>query len=93
MIVATSGQGGPVGFLSRLLGKKDDEPTPTLSDEYRHAGPRDVVEQGGTTMSGPGGAPQEDLSSRSVATAIAKLIDGGARGRRGFPARAPHSLF
>ena len=32
------------------------------SDDYRHADPRDVVEEGGTVMSGPGGAPQEDLS-------------------------------
>jgi hypothetical protein len=29
------------------------------SDEYRYADPRDVVEEGGTVMSGPGGAPQE----------------------------------
>jgi hypothetical protein len=71
-----------VGFLSRLLGRKDDEPTaarqqgdPTVlnreheprggiqSDEYRHADPRDVVEEGGVAMSGPGGAPQEGLSA------------------------------
>jgi hypothetical protein len=71
-----------MGFLSRLLGRKDDEPTaarqqgdPTVlnrddeprggtqSEEYRHADPRDVVEKGGTTMSGPGGAPQEGLST------------------------------
>jgi hypothetical protein len=32
------------------------------SDEYRHADPRDVVEEDGVVMSGPGGAPQEDLS-------------------------------
>jgi hypothetical protein len=30
------------------------------SDEYRHADPRDIVEEGGVAMSGPGGAPQED---------------------------------
>ena len=29
------------------------------SEEYRTADPRDVVEEGGTVMSGPGGAPQE----------------------------------
>ena len=71
-----------MGFLSRLLGRKEDEPTaarqegdPTVlnrdddprggtqSAEYRHADPRDVVEKGGTTMSGPGGAPQEGLST------------------------------
>jgi hypothetical protein len=32
------------------------------SDEYRHADPRELVEEGGTVMSGPGGAPQEGLS-------------------------------
>jgi hypothetical protein len=32
------------------------------SKEYRHADPRDVVVEGGTAMSGPAGAPQEDLS-------------------------------
>jgi hypothetical protein len=32
------------------------------SDDYRHADPRDVVEDEGVVMSGPGGAPQEDLS-------------------------------
>ena len=30
------------------------------SDDYRTADPREVVEEGGTVMSGPGGAPQED---------------------------------
>jgi hypothetical protein len=71
-----------MGFLSRLLGRKDGEPTAarqqgdpavlnrddeprggTQSEEYRHADPRDVVEEGGTAMSGPGGAPQEGLST------------------------------
>jgi hypothetical protein len=32
------------------------------SDEYRSADPRDVIEDEGVVMSGPGGAPQEDLS-------------------------------
>ncbi len=32
------------------------------SDEYRHARPDDVVEEDGTVMGGPGGAPAEDLS-------------------------------
>jgi hypothetical protein len=32
------------------------------SDEYRHADPRDVVVEGDTAMSGPAGAPQEELS-------------------------------
>ena len=29
------------------------------SDEYRHADPRDLVEEGGVVMSGPAGAPQD----------------------------------
>lgn len=32
------------------------------SDEYRHADPRDVVTDENVAMSGPAGAPQEDLS-------------------------------
>lgn len=55
-------------WLKRLLGS-DDDPTRSddprggmQSDEYRHADPRDLVEEGGTTMSGPGGAPQEGLT-------------------------------
>jgi len=32
------------------------------SHEYRTADPRDVVEDGGTVMSGPAGAPQEGKS-------------------------------
>jgi hypothetical protein len=45
-----------------VLNREDDPRGGTQSDEYRHADPRDVVEEGGTTMSGPGGAPQEGLS-------------------------------
>ena len=32
------------------------------SDEYRHAAPTDLVTEDGVTMSGPGGAPQDDAS-------------------------------
>ena len=32
------------------------------SVEYRHADPREVVEEDGVAMSGPGGAPQEGES-------------------------------
>jgi hypothetical protein len=32
------------------------------SEDYRRADPRDVVEEGGVVMSGPGGAPEEGLS-------------------------------
>jgi hypothetical protein len=45
-----------------VLNRPDDPRGGTQSEEYRHADPRDVVEQGGTVMSGPGGAPQEGLT-------------------------------
>ena len=32
------------------------------SESYRHADPRDLVENGGTVMAGPGGAAQEGES-------------------------------
>jgi hypothetical protein len=32
------------------------------SDDYRHADPRELVEDEEVVMSGPGGAPQEGLS-------------------------------
>ena len=32
------------------------------SDEYRHAEPEQIVESEDVAMTGPGGAPQEDLS-------------------------------
>jgi hypothetical protein len=32
------------------------------SDEYRHADPRELVEEGDTAMMGPGGTPQEESS-------------------------------
>jgi len=32
------------------------------SDEYRHADPREIVEEGDVAMSGPAGAPQEGRS-------------------------------
>jgi hypothetical protein len=45
-----------------VLNREDDPRGGTQSDEYRHADPRDVVEDGGVAMSGPAGAPQEGLS-------------------------------
>jgi hypothetical protein len=44
------------------LDREDDPRGGVQSDEYRHADPRDVVEEGGVTMSGPAGAPQEGES-------------------------------
>jgi hypothetical protein len=61
-----------VRWLDKLLGRDGDstaaherpeDPRGGIqTDEYRHADPRDIVEKGGTAMSGPGGAPQEGLS-------------------------------
>jgi len=45
-----------------VLNRPDDPRGGVQSDEYRHADPREVVEEAGTVMSGPGGAPQEGLS-------------------------------
>lgn len=60
------GEDGPTAARQHgdptVLNRADDPRGGTQSDEYRRADPRDVVEEGGTTMSGPGGAPQENLS-------------------------------
>jgi hypothetical protein len=45
-----------------VLNRDDDPRGGTQSDQYRHADPREIVEDGGTAMSGPGGAPQEVLT-------------------------------
>jgi hypothetical protein len=45
-----------------VLDRVDDPRGGTQGDEYRHADPRDVVEDAGVAMSGPGGAPQEGQS-------------------------------
>jgi hypothetical protein len=45
-----------------VLNRDDDPRGGTQSDEYRHADPREIVEEGDTAMSGPGGAPQEGLT-------------------------------
>jgi hypothetical protein len=39
------------------LDRPDDPRGGVQSDEYRHARPEDVVEEGDVTMAGPGGAP------------------------------------
>ena len=56
-------------FLQKLRGDRapdleraDDPRGGQQSDEYRLADPREVVDEDGTVMSGPGGAPQEDSS-------------------------------
>ena len=44
------------------LDREGDPRGGVQSDEYRMADPRDVVEEGGTVMAAPAGAPQEDTS-------------------------------
>lgn len=44
------------------LDREGDPRGGVQSDEYRQADPRDVVEEDGTLMSGPGGTPQESTS-------------------------------
>ena len=44
------------------LDREDDPRGGVQSDDYRHADPREVVEEGGTVMSGPAGSPQEGES-------------------------------
>ena len=44
------------------LDREGDPRGGVQSDEYRTADPRDIVEDGGTVMAAPGGAPQEDTS-------------------------------
>jgi hypothetical protein len=51
-------QRGDPGALAR-----EGDPRGGLqSEEYRRADPRDVVEEEGTAMSGPGGAPQDETT-------------------------------
>lgn len=46
----------------QALAREGDPRGGLQSEEYRTADPREVVEEGGTVMSGPGGAPQEETS-------------------------------
>ena len=45
-----------------VLAREGDPRGGLQSDEYRTADPREVVEEEGVVMSGPGGAPQEGES-------------------------------
>ena len=60
--------GGSRGSASKqeadpdALDREHDPRGGLQSHEYRTADPRDVVEEGGTVMSGPAGAPQEGTS-------------------------------
>jgi hypothetical protein len=45
------------------LDREGDPRGGVQSDEYRTADPRELVEEGGTVMAAPGGAPQEDTSA------------------------------
>lgn len=44
------------------LDREGDPRGGVQSDEYRHADPREIVEDEGVAMSGPAGAPQEGES-------------------------------
>ena len=44
------------------LDREGDPRGGVQSDEYRSADPRELVEEDGVVMSGPGGAPQEGSS-------------------------------
>jgi hypothetical protein len=44
----------------QVLDHPDDPRGGVQSDEYRHARPEDVVEEGDVAMGGPGGAPVAD---------------------------------
>ena len=61
-------KGGPTAAKQQgdphVLDRADEPRGGVQGDEYRHADPRDVVEEGGTVMSGPGGAPQEGESAQ-----------------------------
>ena len=54
--------GGARSDRPHQLERDDDPRGGHQSEEYRSADPREIVEEGGTVMSGPGGAPQEDES-------------------------------
>ena len=56
------------------LDREDDPRGGVQSDEYRHADPREIVEDEGVAMSGPAGAPQE---GESVEERRARDRDGG----------------
>ena len=55
---AAKQQGDP-----QALAREGDPRGGLQSEEYRVADPREVVEEDGVVMSGPGGAPQEDVSA------------------------------
>ena len=44
------------------LAREGDPRGGVQSDEYRHAEPERIVASEGVAMTGPGGAPREDLS-------------------------------
>jgi hypothetical protein len=59
-------RGGPTAAKQQgdvhALDREGDPRGGVQSDEYRHAPPDDVVEEGGVAMAGPAGAPPDDRS-------------------------------
>ena len=45
------------------LDREGDPRGGVQSEEYRHADPREIVQEEGVAMAGPGGAPQEGESA------------------------------
>ncbi len=60
-------RGGPTAAKQEgdvhALDRPGDPRGGVQSEEYRHAAPEDVVQEGDVAMSGPGGTPQTDGSS------------------------------
>jgi len=52
------------GEKLRANTRRSDPRERVQRDEYRHAGPDEIVVTGGVAMSGPGGARQPDLDER-----------------------------
>jgi hypothetical protein len=50
------------GEKRRTAAQEGDPRGGLQSEEYRHADPREIVEEEGIVMSGPAGAPQEGES-------------------------------
>jgi hypothetical protein len=56
--------GGRAGKSKDMANERQHDPRKGVEsdEEYRQADPREIVEEDGVAMSGPGGAPQEDES-------------------------------
>jgi hypothetical protein len=53
-------RGGARSGDVHALDRDDDPRGGVQSEEHRQADPRDIVQEGGVVMSGPGGTPQDE---------------------------------